>query len=558
MKVFRRLLEEHQADPGDRRWLFVPYDQLSDAIGPLSREDPGTLGVVLIENLWQLSRRPYHRQKLAYLLGNQRHFALEQAARGVAVRYIVGESPYHPVLRPLISELGPLRAMTPAERELRVDVQPLAESGGLELIAHEGWLTSHEQFLSARKKGPPWRMDVFYKYIRRETGVLMRRGKPAGGKFSFDPLNREPWRGSPKLPEPPTFRLDPIKEEVGALVEADFAQHPGELHLEALPATKGDVEKLWSWAKRDCLPQFGTYEDAMSCYSSGLFHTRLSAIINLHRLLPARVVAEVEKLRIPLPSKEGYIRQVLGWREFVRHVHLAGDGFRRLPAGSQKAADVPGDAGYERWAGRPWPKLEAVERLDGGALPCALGCDSPLPPAYWGIKSGLYCLDQVVSEVWKEGWSHHITRLVVLSGIATMLDVSPRELTDWFSVAYVDSYDWVVEPNVLGMGTFAVGDYMSTKPYVTGAAYINRMSDYCARCVFSPRSNCPLRNLYWAFLGRHKEVLRDNPRMKMAIAAMRKRSGAQRRQDQEVFRRVRRLLAAGEAVTPRALPPVSA
>jgi deoxyribodipyrimidine photolyase-related protein len=177
----------------------------------------------------------------------------------------------------------------------------------------------------------------------------------------------------------------------------------------------------------------------------------------------------------------------------------------------------------------------------------------PLPPAYWGKQSGLACLDQVVSDVWQEGWSHHITRLVVLCGIAALLDVSPRELTDWFWVAYADAYDWVVEPNVLGMGMFAIGDYMSTKPYVTGASYINRMSDYCSACAFDPRRNCPITSLYWTFLARHEDSLGGGARMRMPLASMRRRRMQQTRRDRQVYRTVRRLLAAGGRLTPEAL-----
>ena len=553
MSVFRRTLEARQPAEGGRRWVFVPYDQLSADIGPLSREDPKRLGILLVENRWQLARRPYHRQKLAYLLANLRHFALEQAARGAAVRYVEADAPYRKLVKPLLSELGPMRAMVPAERELRLDLEPLVRSGALELIPHEGWLTTQEQFLAARRKGAPWRMDVFYKHVRRETRVMMRNGRPEGGKFSFDPENREPWRGAPKPPQPPRFPVDAIKEEVGQLIESEYAEHPGRLDVEALPATREDAEKLWRWAKRGCLPHFGPFEDAMSSHSSGLFHTRLSALINLHRLLPARVVAETARMSIGLPSKEGFVRQVLGWREFIRHVHLASDGLRRLPEGDPPVAKRAGDGGYASWAGKAWPTRRSPRVLDGGAMPGVLGDDMALPPVYWGRRSGLACLDRVVSDVWGEGWSHHITRLVVLSGIATMLDVSPRELTDWFWAAYIDAYDWVVEPNVLGMGRFAVGDYMSTKPYVTGAAYINRMSDFCEGCVFSPRRDCPLTALYWAFLARHERVLKDNARMKLAMASMRRRSAAQRRRDAGVFRMVGDLLTAGHIVSPDSL-----
>ncbi len=549
MKAFLGALRQRQPkDTSHRGWLFLPYDQLSDQLGPLAREAPEALGIVLVENRWHLARRPYHRQKLAYVISNLRHFALEQAARGVAVRYLVAQRPYRQELPSLVEQLGPLRVMMPAERELRVDIQPLVETRQIEVMPHEGWLTTHEHFRAARKRGPPWRMDVFYRYVRRQTGVLMEQGKPVGGKFSFDPENREPWRGAPAPPELPVFAVDPVKREVGELIESEFSRHPGNLDLTCVPASAEEADELWRWAKRKCLPHFGPYEDAMSSHASGLFHTRASALINLHRLLPARVVAEVERMQIPLPSKEGFIRQLLGWREFIHHVHVASDGFRHLPGGDPEVAPAAGAGGYARWAGRPWPKAKTQRFMDGGSMPCALGCGTPLPPAYWGERSGLACLDHVVSAVWREGWSHHITRLVVLSSIATMLDVSPRELTDWFWMAYVDSQDWVVEPNVLGMGMFAVGDYMSTKPYVTGAGYINRMSDFCGRCSFNPRRTCPLTRLYWAFLARHERALRDNPRMKMVMASMRKRAPGQRRQDQSVFRKVRDLLSEGRAV----------
>lgn len=565
MSRFRRTLSERQPDPARRRWLFVPYDQLSDGIGPLSREEPRDLGIVLVENPWKAARRPYHRQKLALLLANLRHFALEQAARGVAVRHTVAAGPYRSALEPVISELGPLRMMEPAERELREDLAPLVAKGGLVIVPHEGWLTTEEDLRTSQRSDQPWRMDAFYRHVRRRTGVLMRDGKPVGGKFSFDPANRLPWAGDPPAPQPPRFRPDAITEEVGALVETVFARHPGRLDLAALPATREDAEALWAWVKRECLPVFGPYEDAMSSRSSGLFHTRISALLNLHRLLPSRVVADVAGMTLPLASQEGFIRQILGWREFVRHVHLATDGFRNLGI-APPIAERPGDGGYARWAGKPWGEglrpagtgqaaagsdHNAPEPgdPDGGAMPSALGASGPLPPAFWGTVSGLTCLDRVVADVWAEGYSHHITRLMVLANLATLLDFSPRELTDWFWIAYTDAYDWVVEPNVLGMGTYAVGNLMTTKPYVSGAAYIARMSDYCDGCAFDPKTTCPITHLYWAFFARHEGRLRNNPRLRLPLQALWKRPVARREDDSRTFERVRDTLAAGRALS---------
>ena len=553
MSYFKKELARRQGNGRGRRWLFVPYDQMTDQIGPLSREDPKTLGIVLVENPWKPSRRPYHKQKLALILANLRHFALEQADRGVAVRHVVADGPYASALEPFIPEVGPLQVMVPAERELRADLESLSKQGYVQFIPHEGRLSSAEQFRESDAKAPPWKMDTFYRFVRRTTGILMEGEKPAGGRYSFDVRNRLPWHGKPASPEPPSFPRDPIKEEVGELIERSYAHHPGRLNLDALPATIKDAEKLWSWAKAECLPLFGPYEDAMSRRSRSLFHTRISSLLNIHRLLPSRVISDVATMKLPLESKEGFIRQILGWREFVRHVHEATDGFRHPPGGKIQIEKTTGDGGYGRWAGKPWGSCKKVKGLDGGAAPCALGCDTPLPPAFWGETSGLACLDTVVSDVWAEGYSHHITRLMILSNLATLLDVRPRELTDWFWVAYTDAYDWVVEPNVLGMGTYALAGLMTTKPYVSGAAYINRMSDYCSRCLFDPKTDCPFTCLYWAFLARHEALLEANPRLTMPMASLRKRAANRKKQDREVYKRVREILGKGEKVSPKDL-----
>jgi len=537
-----------------RRWVYVPYDQVTDFLGPLSREDPRDLGIVLVENPWKASRRPYHKQKLALILANLRHFALEQARRGISVRHAVTRGPYRTALQPLVGELGPIRVMEPAERELRVDLEPLVKAKALEFIPHEGWLTNREQFFAGAGESPPWRMDSFYRHMRRKTGILMKGGKPEGGKVSFDQENRQPWKGDPAAPSPPTFPKDQIKEEVGRLIEQVFSHHPGRLDLDHLPATVSDAQRLWEWAKKNCLPLFGPYEDAMSARSRGLFHTRLSALLNIHRLIPRNLVTEVERMKIPLASKEGFIRQVLGWREFVRHTHSATDGFRLLPGGEPPVAKAAGDGGYRLWSGKPWPSLKGPQDPDGGAEPNFLDCQSPLPPAYWGEKSGLACLDRVVEDVWAEGYSHHITRLMVLSNLAALLDVRPREITDWFWVAYTDAYDWVVEPNVLAMGTFAVGDLMTTKPYISGAAYIDRMSDFCPDCRFDPQKNCPITNLYWAFLSRHERLLGKNPRLAMPMRSLAGREAGRQKKDRAVFQTLQKLLGAGKAVGPEDLP----
>ncbi|MGD8868590.1 MAG: cryptochrome/photolyase family protein, partial [Gemmatimonadales bacterium] len=518
-------------------------------------EDPDQLGIILVESTTKPARRPYHKQKLALIVANQRHFALEQAARGVAVRYIATDAPYRDALASVIPELGPLQAMRPAERELRVDLRPLVDDGRLEYIDHEGWLTTTQQWSDSQGEGtPPWRMDAFYRYVRRATGILMDGDRPRGGKFSFDVENRRAWNGEPAAPEPPGFPITDIKREVAELITNRFAHHPGRLDIEALPATIEDAEALWEWAIANCLPNFGPYQDAMSSGSAGLFHTRVSMLINLSRLLPVDIVGDALRAEIPLAGLEGFVRQILGWREFVRHVHESTDGFRQSPDSEVVVRSAMSDGGYARWAGAPWPARREPPEIDGGATPSYLGAERPLPVAFWTRTSGLACLDRVVAEVWDTGYGHHIQRLMILANIATLLDCEPRELTDWFWVAFADAFDWVVEPNVLGMGSFAVGDLMTTKPYVSGAAYIDRMSDYCDGCRFHPARDCPITNLYWAFLDRHFSKLRNNPRLRLPLASLRKRSREKRRNDAAVFRHVSQTLAEGDQLSPDALP----
>ena len=522
MSVFSdRLREANCADSGaGRRWVFASYDQLTDRVGPLSSESPGNLGLVLVETTWRPRQRPYHKQKLAMEIASQRHFALEQARRGVAIRYLTGDETYEELLAPVLEKVGPLHVMEPAERELRTSLAPLVSSGSVEVVPNETWLSTRSQFEKSIGAAGTWRMDRFYRRVRQDSGILMDGKKPTGGKYSFDAENRKAWRGEPVAPDPPTFEVDEIKREVFELVEARFGDHPGRLDATALPASQDEAERAWSWAKTSCLQHFGPYEDAMSTKSAGLFHTRISALMNNGRLLPRRVIEDALALDLPLASQEGFVRQILGWREFMRHVHFETDGFRRLPEG------IPDNV------------LDATE---------------PLPDAYWGAPSGLACLDHVVDEVWKTGYGHHITRLMVLSNIATLLGLEPRALSDWFWVAYVDAYDWVVEPNVIGMGTFALGDLFVTKPYVSGAAYVNRMSDYCGDCAFSPKKDCPLTPLYWSFLERNEEALTGNVRMAMPLRSLAKRDPDKRAADREIRARVLAALREGRPVEPEAM-----
>ena len=511
-------------DVHERRWIYVPYDRLTDRVGPLAQTSPGDRGIIMVESIEKGTRRPYHKKKLALLLSNERHFALEQARKGAKIIYVATAGSFGDGLLNARKQysLRQITWMRPAERELRLDVER-AQGQGLKLkqVEDATWLTTEREFddvygIQQGKQPKSFVMDRFYRAMRKRSGLLMEGGRPVGGKFSYDQENRKPWRGQVPVPHRPTFAPDAITQEVLYLVERQFPHHFGVLDGFDLPVTEEDCRDLWRFALHHLLPYFGPWEDAMVTNQPDLFHSRISALMNLSRVLPREAVddtaAAFAEGHIPLASAEGFIRQVLGWREFMRHVHRVTDGYRNLPVPYEKAA----------------------QGLYAGAAPTALDATRPLPAAYWGVPSGLNCLDTVVRQVMREGWSHHITRLMVLSNLATLCGFSPRELADWFWIAYVDAYDWVVESNVLGMSTFGDGGVTATKPYVSGAAYINRMSDFCKRCQYDPgkatgEGSCPFTALYWSFLETHHEALNSNQRLAMPYVSLRRKPESERR-----------------------------
>ncbi len=521
-----------------RRWVYVPYDRYTDRTGPLAEWPTGETGIVIVESTAKGLRRPYHKKKLVVLISNMRHFALEQGARGVKVIYHFSPESHGTALRKLQVErkLPVLTVMSPAERELRLDLaQAVAEGLKLDMIEDTTWASTTEDFLGTYgvfKPGKSYVMDRFYRKMRQKTGMLMRGGKPVGGQFSYDPDNRNPYKNEVPVPAPPSFPPDAITGEVIAMVEATYGHHFGAIEGFDLPCSQADSDRLWRFFVEELLPEFGRFEDAMRDDYLQLFHSKTSVSLNLGRLLAIDLIRDVAEVadtgRASLASCEGFIRQLLGWREFMRHLHEQTDGYRLLRG---HVPDEPRRVVQEVSPDRTSTAAAAYaadEALYAGATPSALGAALPLPAVYWGVKSGLHCMDTVVAQVVEEGWSHHITRLMVLSNLANLCGFSPRELTDWFWFAYVDAYDWVVETNVLGMATFADGGLTATKPYVSGAAYINKMSNYCGHCKYDPRKSlgedsCPFTALYWTFIERNADKLQGNFRMRMPINTLRKK-----------------------------------
>ena len=526
---------------GVERWHFVAYDQLNKELLP--EAEPKSLGLIFIETSWKAKQLPYHKQKLVLQISNQRHFALEMQQLGHPIRYVFSKEEYSVILEEIGEEYGTITVSKPAELTLRKSISGLVKEGRVKILEHKGWLTTSEDFISSVGNSPPWRMDKFYRHIRKSRGIMLDEdGKPVGGSWSLDDQNRLPWDGAVDLPSNPEFKPDKITTEVIQMIEEKYSHHPGKIVPSNLPSSIADAEHLWKWAMSSVMHWFGPYEDAMTQEHKTLFHTTISSLLNLNRLMPKTLLDDTLKLKIPLNSKEGFVRQIIGWREFVRHVHELTDGFEI------ESENIPARNGAG-WEGE-WGK----SRITPNILENNVG----LPPTYWGEKSGMLCLDTAVSDVVETGYAHHIPRLMVLANIGNLLGINPRELTDWFWAMFTDAYDWVVEPNVLAMGTYAVGDVMTTKPYVSGTPYIKKMGDYCGDCSLHFKKSCPISDMYWNFLEENQTHFTKNHRMAMPMRTLAKRSQQAKDTAREVTEYVRTQMSQGMKLDPEILEGIKA
>jgi deoxyribodipyrimidine photolyase-related protein len=329
-------------------------------------------------------------------------------------------------------------------------------------------------------------MEYFYREVRRRLDVLMDGRKPAGGTWNYDARNREPLprQGPESIPQPAAFRPDKITREVIALVNERFADHPGRCDAFDWPVTPEKAREALEDFIQHRLDRFGPYQDAMWTGQPLLYHSRLSSAMNLHLLDPRDVVAAAERAYdsgvAPIHSVEGFIRQVIGWREYVRGVY-----WRLMP-----------------------------DYLDRNAL----AAHAPLPAFYWTGETDLHCVACCVGQTLDRGYAHHIQRLMVTGLLALLADVDPVEVHKWYLAVYVDAVEWVELPNTLGMSQFADNGIMASKPYAASGKYIDRMSNYCRDCRYDPsqrtgESACPFTTLYWDFLLRHRQKLSSLPRM---------------------------------------------
>jgi deoxyribodipyrimidine photolyase-related protein len=329
-------------------------------------------------------------------------------------------------------------------------------------------------------------MEFFYRMMRQKTGLLMESGKPAGGRWNFDKENRKSADADLLMPRPLAFPPDKITREVIDLVQRRFGDNPGNLRHFDYAVTAEDAERQADSFFANALPKFGDYEDAMLTGERFLWHSILSPYINSGLLDPLDLCRRAEREyldgRAPLNSVEGYVRQIIGWREYMRGIY---------------------------WHEGP----DYVDRN-------FLGHTRELPSWYWTGETDMHCLSEVLAQTLKTAHAHHIQRLMVTGNFALLIRADPKQVHLWYLKVYLDAYEWVELPNTLGMSQFGDGGLLSSKPYVSSGAYINRMSDYCQHCRYDVTKRvgedaCPFNSLYWDFLARHREKLGENRRLAM-------------------------------------------
>jgi deoxyribodipyrimidine photolyase-related protein len=507
------------------RLALVLGDQLSFELASLRDLDPASDAILMAEVVEEASYVPHHPQKIALIFSAMRHFAEALQERGWRVLYtrlddpqnsgsIVGE------LRRGLDRLGAAEVHLTECGEWRLQ-QALCD-GGLPLVWHADrrFYCSREWFAGWARGKRQLRMELFYREMRRKHGLLMNGdGTPVGGAWNFDAENRKALPRHCKTPIAMSFSADAITREVLQLVAERFSGHYGALEGFDYPVTHAEAERLWQYFLDFALPAFGDFQDAMASGEPYLFHARISAALNIGLLDVRRLCADVESAywsgQVPLNAAEGFIRQVLGWREYVRGIY---------------------------WLHMP-----------DYATRNAFGNTRALPAFYWTGRTRMNCMRQAIDQTLELAYAHHIQRLMITGNFALLAGIVPQEVCDWYLAVYMDAFDWVELPNTLGMVMHADGGYLGSKPYCASGQYIKRMSDYCADCAYkvgesTGESACPFNALYWHFLMRHRDQLRGNPRLGMIYRNLERMPEARQ---QALWQRGEQLLArldAGDAL----------
>jgi deoxyribodipyrimidine photolyase-related protein len=486
--------------PATRRLVLVLGDQLDRRSSAFDGFDPAADVVWMAEVREESTHVRSHRARIALFLSAMRHFAESLRGEGLTVDYRRLDDPgnrgtFAGELAECIRRRRPRRLVVvePGEWRVREALRTAAEEAGVELDIRPDrhFLCSTDEFARFARGRRQLRMEHFYRQMRRRLGVLLDdAGDPLGGRWNFDTENRGAFgrEGPGPVPPPRRFPPDEITREVLALVERGFTDHPGRLADFDWPVTAADADAALRDFVDHRLADFGLRQDAMWSGEPWLYHSRLSAAMNLKLLDPRKVVAAAERAhrdgRAPLPAVEGFVRQIIGWREYVRGVY---------------------------W--RFMPDYAEGNFLDARA---------ELPGFYWTGETDCNCLRQALRQTLDLGYAHHIQRLMVTGLYALLLGVEPRQIHEWYLAVYVDAVEWVELPNVIGMSQYADGGVMAGKPYAATGKYIDRMSDYCRGCRFDPAARtgpdaCPFTTLYWDFLLRHRDRLADNPRFALQL-----------------------------------------
>jgi len=481
-----------------RRLAIVLGDQLDPDADPLKGLDKSPDAVLMMEVSEESTHVPSHKQRTVLFLSAMRHFAKDLARSGYRVRYVRLEDPdnthsFTGEIDRAVHELKPERILCthPGEWRFKNLIEEVTKAAKvpLETRPDRHFLVDLEHFdhWMAGRKQPV--MEHFYREQRRRLGVLMdQSSRPIGGVWNFDEENRRAFRRAPKVPKPYSSRPDAITKAVIQLVEERFPDNPGSLQSFRWPVTRTQALKALDDFVESRLAEFGTYQDAMWADEPFLYHSLLSASLNLKLLDPRECIAKAltacESGQAPLNSVEGFTRQIIGWREFIRGIY---------------------------W--HEGPHYGSRNELDQHGT---------LPEFYWTGRTDMVCMRQAIGQVLACGYGHHIQRLMVTGNFALIAGVDPRLISDWYLAMYADAVEWVTLPNTLGMVMHADGGVVGTKPYAASGKYIERMSNYCRNCSFDPAKRvgtaaCPFSTFYWDFLIRNRRRFRSHRRMSMML-----------------------------------------
>jgi deoxyribodipyrimidine photolyase-related protein len=479
---------------------LVLGDQLSRGLSSLKDIDPKKDHVLMVEVHDETTYVKHHKQKIVLILAAMRHFADELKQEGLPVIYVKlndkgNSGSFSGEIARAIKTLKPEKIIMTEPGEFRVrammDEWQTQFKLPVEIRDDDRFFATPAEFKLWAAPRKELRMEFFYREMRKKSGLLMHGKEPEGGQWNYDSENRKALSSKEKIPDRLRFTPDAVTKDVINLVARRFADHPGRLESFGWPVTRKQALKALDHFINDCLPRFGDVQDAMKGGEPFLFHALLAPALNCGLLLPLEICRAAERAyhrgHAPLNAVEGFIRQILGWREYVRGLY-----WHVMPDYAQSNA------------------LEATR---------------PLPAFYWTGDTEMNCLRQCVNDTMDNAYAHHIQRLMVLGNFALLAGIRPSEVEDWFLAVYADAYEWVELPNVHGMALYADGGLLASKPYAASGAYIDRMSDYCASCRFSPKAKeperlCPFTPLYWAFLDRNRERLSRNPRLFMPYRSL--------------------------------------